>query len=174
MTQEIPQGFCQCGCGRPINLARRTSIGYTQGEPLNYIWVFVKKRCVVTSPSMSSILLPEDKKPHISGHIHPRKQGWEPAGVFHGYLENSGIQESSCGAAGPEIEVFETPEHLMLDFSLLARKDRLSCTCRPAPQAQGPGSEITGLSRMDPSRLQDSCPGVRSGAISWRIGNAWI
>ena len=72
---------------------------------------------------MSSILLPEDKKPHISGHIHPRKQGWEPAGVFHGYLENSGIQESSCDAAGPEIEVFETPEHLMLDFSLLARKE---------------------------------------------------
>ena len=111
---------------------------------------------------MSSILLPEDKKPHISGHIHPRKQGWEPAGVFHGYLENSGIQESSCGAAGP------------ISAASLVVKDRLSCTCRPAPQAQGPGSEITGLSRMDPSRLQDSCPGVRSGAISWRIGNAWI
>jgi hypothetical protein len=78
--------------------------------------------CCVTSLKRSTPL-PEDKGPHISGCIHPRKQGWGPAGGFRSYSENSGIQESLCGVVGPAIEVYETPEHLMLEPFLLARKE---------------------------------------------------
>ena len=79
-------------------------------------------QCVVTS-LRRSVPLPEDKGFHISGRIHPRKQGLELAGASRGYLGNSGIPESLCGAVAPGIEVFETPEHLMLEPSLLAEKE---------------------------------------------------
>ena len=38
-AQEIPQGFCQCGCGRKTNLAKKTyaSEGIRKGEPRSYL-----------------------------------------------------------------------------------------------------------------------------------------
>jgi hypothetical protein len=39
-TQEIPHGYCHCGCGQRTNLARTTDKvkGWTRGEPLRYIY----------------------------------------------------------------------------------------------------------------------------------------
>jgi len=38
-AQEIPKGFCQCGCGRKTNLAKKTyaSEGIRKGEPRSYL-----------------------------------------------------------------------------------------------------------------------------------------
>lgn len=39
LEQDIPKGFCQCGCGQKTSLARQTfsGKGYAKGEPLRFI-----------------------------------------------------------------------------------------------------------------------------------------
>jgi hypothetical protein len=37
MNPEIPYGMCQCGCGKPAPIARKSSYGNVEGQPLQYI-----------------------------------------------------------------------------------------------------------------------------------------
>lgn len=44
--QEIPLGYCQCGCGRRTELAKRNlpSRGYVEGQPLRFIQAHQPRR----------------------------------------------------------------------------------------------------------------------------------
>lgn len=36
-TPVVPEGICQCGCGKPTHQATRSRNGYTKGEPLRFL-----------------------------------------------------------------------------------------------------------------------------------------
>lgn len=43
--EEIPKGWCQCGCGQKTKIAKEssTSKGWVKGQPLRYVWGHLPK-----------------------------------------------------------------------------------------------------------------------------------
>jgi hypothetical protein len=71
-AQEIPQGFCQCGCGRKTNLARRTEAGrgWVKGEPLKYILGHVHP----PHPQLKGVKVHSAGYVYINAPDHPKAQ----------------------------------------------------------------------------------------------------
>lgn len=54
-SQSIPEGYCQCGCGKKTNIAPRTykRRGVTQGQPLRFIFGHHTRKEPIVPPNPS-------------------------------------------------------------------------------------------------------------------------
>lgn len=80
-TQEIPYGYCHCGCGQKTKIASRTSNqkGWIKGKPVRYIWGHNRGNLIVPdweSPNPSGICLCGCGQKTTIAPENVRSKGW--------------------------------------------------------------------------------------------------